>query len=195
MNQLDTLRILGLITEALEQVGVQYRVGGSVASSMLGIPRSTLDIDIVADLKPAHIVPLANLLDKEFYFDQEHALESVQKRSSFNLLHFETGIKVDLFVPKLKAFDQSAFSRQTSLVLHDLESPQKVIFATAEDVILHKLQWFEMGGRGSERQWNDILGVIRTQGSALDLEYMRHWAAELGLGGLLEDALREAEAV
>lgn len=188
----DTLRVLGIVTGALTQVGVTYRIGGSVASSALGMPRSTLDIDIVADLKPHNIGPLANLLGKDFYFDQEHALEAVGKRSSFNLLHFESGIKIDLFLPKASPFEQSAFSRQTEVYLDGLEPPRSVAFSTPEDVILHKLRWYDMGGRASERQWADILGVLRVQ-DGLDLEYLRHWAAELGVGDLLEAAFREAE--
>jgi hypothetical protein len=188
----DTFRVLGLITEALVRVDVIYRIGGSVASSALGMPRSTLDIDVVADLKPTHIAPLANLLGKAFYFDQEQALEAIQRRSSFNLLHFETSIKIDLFLPKTTPFEQSAFSRETQVFLGDLEPPRSVVFSTAEDTILHKLRWYDMGGRGSERQWNDILGVMQIQ-TSLDTAYLQHWAAELGLGELLEQAFKQAE--
>lgn len=185
--------VLGIVTSALEQTGVQYRIGGSVASSALGMSRMTLDIDIVADLKPQLVAPLASVLGKAFYFDQEHALEAIQRGSSFNLLHFESGIKIDLFLPKQTPFEQSAFRRETMVFLPDLEPPRTVVFSTPEDTILHKLRWYDMGGRSSERQWNDILGVLRVQ-TELDLEYLRHWAAELGLADLLEQAFKQADS-
>ncbi|MBO1438250.1 hypothetical protein [Meiothermus sp. CFH 77666] len=190
----ETLQVLKTVTAALEQAGVPYRVGGSVASSALGVPRMTLDIDIVADLRPHHIAPLAKLLGPDFYFDTEHALEAIQRRSGFNLLHFASAIKVDLFLPQPTPFEQSAFARELRITMDEPAPPQSIAFSTAEDTLLHKLRWYELGGRVSERQWGDVLGILRVQ-THLDWAYLRHWAAALGLLGLLEQALREAEAL
>ena len=66
--------------------------------------------------------------------------------------------------------------------------------ASAEDVVLHELRWFRDGGEVSDRQWSDVLGVLRVQGDALDVEHMRRWAAALGTSDLLERALSEAAA-
>jgi hypothetical protein len=187
----ETLEVLKTVTAALEQVGVPYRVGGSVASSALGVPRTTLDIDIVADLKPHHVAPLANLLGRGFYFDTEHALEAIGRRSGFNLLHFASAIKVDLFLPQSTPFDRAAFAREHRIALDDPVQPRSIAFSTAEDILLHKLRWYELGGRSSERQWGDVLGILRVQ-TGLDMEYLRYWAAELGLSGLLEEAQAQA---
>ncbi len=187
----ETLEVLKQVTRALEQVGVPYRVGGSVASSALGVPRATLDIDIVADLKPHHVAPLAHLLGQDFYFDQAHALEAIQRRSSFNLLHLDKAIKVDIFLLNPTPFEQSAFAREYRIRLEEPAPPYSVAFCTAEDILLHKLRWYEMGGRSSERQWGDILGILRVQ-TTLDLDYLRRWAGELGLAELLEQALAQA---
>ncbi len=186
-----TLEVLKQVTQALEQAGVPYRVGGSVASSALGVPRATLDIDIVADLQPHHVAPLAQLLGLDFYFDQAHALEAIRRRSSFNLLHLEKAVKVDIFLLKPSAFEQNAFAREYRITLEEPTPPYSVAFCTAEDILLHKLRWYEMGGRVSERQWGDILGILRVQ-TALDLAYLHHWAGELGLAELLEQALAQA---
>ncbi len=188
---LETLEVLRQVTAALEQVGVPYRVSGSVASSALGIPRATLDIDIVADLTPHHVAPLARLLGQDFYFDQVHALQAIQQRSSFNLLHLAKAIKVDIFLVNPTPFEQSAFAREHRITLEEPEPPYSVAFCTAEDILLHKLRWYELGGRSSERQWSDILGILRVQ-TTLDLDYLRRWARELGLLELLEQALAQA---
>lgn len=154
----------------------------------------TLGIDIVADLRPHRIAPLARRLGPDFYFDTEHALEAIQRRSGFNLLHFASAIKVDLFLPQPIPFEQSAFAREHRIALDEPAPPQSIAFSTAEDILLHKQRWYELGGRVSERQWGDVLGVLRVQ-THLDRAYLRHWAEELGLRGLLEEAQREAETL
>lgn len=99
-------------------------------------------------------------------------------------------MKVDLIPLKRRAFTKEEARRAQPQVLEMGTSPLKV--ATAEDALLTKLEWFEMGGRSSSRQWNDILGIIRQQGTALDLVYLRQWADSLSVRALLEQALTDA---
>ena len=63
---------------------------------------------------------------------------------------------------------------------------------SGEDTVLRKLQWYDEGGRTSDRQWSDVLGVLKAQGSRLDREYLATWADELGVRDLLGRALIEA---
>jgi len=188
----EATRITLLVTHTLEQIGIPYAVGGSFASSLHGIMRSTLDVDIVADMRLEHIMPLVAALSKEFYADDEMMKGAIEHHSSFNLIHYETAFKVDIFIRKLRAFDQMQLERRrTSIISTDPE--QSIYVASPEDVILSKLEWYRMGGETSERQWRDILGVLKTRAGELELDYLRKWAKELKVIDLLERALKDME--
>ena len=188
----EATRITLLVTHTLEQIGIPYAVGGSFASSLHGIMRSTLDVDIVADMRLEHIMPLVAALSKEFYADDEMMKGAIEHHSSFNLIHYETAFKVDIFIRKLRAFDQMQLERRrTSIISTDPE--QSIYVASPEDVILSKLEWYRMGGEVSDRQWRDILGVLKTRAGELELDYLRKWAKELKVSDLLERALKEME--
>ncbi len=191
MNFADTSKAIQDILEVFDSLGIDYRIGGSVASSTLGNFRATNDVDIVADLKPQQTRGFISALDGKFYVDDEYIAESIGRNRGFNLIHLQTMIKVDIFPIKARSFDRSAFLRKRSARLIE-DPPLKANLFTPEDVILSKLEWYEMGGRGSERQWNDILGVLRVQ-SELDIAYLRHWASDLGLLELLEQAFKLSE--
>lgn len=187
----ESTRITLLVTKTLESLDIPYAVGGSLASSLHGVMRSTLDVDIVADMRLEHIQPLVAALSKEFYADDEMMKDAIEHRSSFNLIHYETAFKVDIFIRKTRAFDQMQLERRrTSVIATDPE--QSVYVTSPEDVILSKLEWYRMGGEVSDRQWRDILGVLKTKSEQLDLAYLRKWAKELKVEDLLERALNEA---
>lgn len=180
------------VIDALEALGVPYMIGGSLASAVYGVARSTLDVDLVADLKMDLAEPLANALRDAFYVDVESIRDAIQRRSSFNLIHLETMFKVDVFVLKRRPYDQAEFDRRTEQVVA-AEPERSACVASAEDTALTKLEWYRLGGEGSERQWRDVLGVLRAQEGQLDLAYLRMWAPELGVADLLERALLEAQ--
>jgi hypothetical protein len=187
----EATRITLLVTQTLERLGIPYAIGGSLASSLHGVMRSTLDVDIVADMKLEHIPPLVAALSKEFYADDEMMRDAIEHYSSFNLIHYETAFKVDIFIRKTRAFDEMQLSRRrSSLIATDPD--QSVYVTSPEDTILAKLEWYRMGGEVSDRQWRDILGVMKTRAGDLDLEYLKHWAGELKVGDLLKRALDEA---
>lgn len=174
--------------------GVPHRIGGSLASSVHGVARSTLDVDIVADLPGALARLLVLELGSEYYADEESIRDAVRLRSSFNLVHFATMVKVDVFLPKTGDYDRAAFQRFRREPLDEHSPQERFTIVTAEDIVLRKLLGYEAGGRVSERQWNDVRGVLSVQGEDLDRAYLDAWARWLGIAELLDRARADADA-
>ena len=180
-----------LVIRALDALDVPYLIGGSLASAVHGVARATVDTDLVADLRPEHAQPLAQALADAFYVDVESIQDAIRRHSSFNVIHLEMMFKVDVFVRKQRPFDQAQFDRRVAQVI--ATEPERTAYvASAEDTVLAKLEWFRMGGEVSERQWRDVLGVLKVQGERLDRDYLRRWAAALRVSDLLERVLIEA---
>jgi hypothetical protein len=190
-SEADLLAALEPVVAVFDRLGIDYQLGGSVASSVYGMARATMDVDLVAAVAPEHVEPIVAALATDYYVDDGMIREAIAHRSSFNLIHQPTMLKVDVFLPKARAYDRQALARRVRDRLEDSPGAREFYFATAEDVVLAKLEWFDRGGRSSERQWNDILGVLRVQGEAIDVDYLRRWAADLALEELLARALRE----
>jgi len=187
----DSIRVMLLVTGLLENMGIPYAVGGSLSSSVHGIMRSTMDIDIVADLRREHIPSFVSALSPVFYADDEMMRDAISHHSSFNLIHYDTAIKVDIFIPKERIFDRLQLERRIACVV--TEEPEHSVYVTSpEDIILAKLEWYRMGGEVSDRQWGDILGVVKTKSGQLDLAYLHRLAKELAVEDLLERALQDA---
>jgi hypothetical protein len=180
-----------LVVDALESLRVPYFVVGSLASAAYGVARATLDADLVADLQTGHAEPLAEALGQAFYVDLDTIRDAILQRNSFNVIHLGTAFKVDVFVCGDHRYDREQLRRRTPQAIGG-EAGRTVYFGTAEDTVLSKLAWYRSGGEVSERQWTDVLGVLRVQRDRLDHVYLRTWAEELGLVDLLERALREA---
>lgn len=189
----EPLQITLKVTTAFEQLGIQYFVGGSLASSVFGLVRATMDADLIADIHPEQIALLVNVLKNEFYIDAEMILDAVLHSSSFNLIHLESMFKVDVFVLKQQPFDLVQMKRRVPLIIEET-NPSPVYFSTAEDMILAKLTWFRSSGEVSERQWRDVLGMIQIQGERLDMDYLHTWAKTLGLSDLLQKAIFDVSA-
>ena len=188
MTAPDLLLALGPVLEALRALGVRHYVGGSIASSAHGVPRASIDADVVAELLPRHAAPLAAALRETYYISEERVRDAVSRRGSFNVIHLETMVKVDVFVSRDRPFDRRAFDRARPAVP---EGGSEIPVSSPEDTVLAKLEWFRRGGEVSERQWTDVVGVLRA-GGALDEAYLRRGAAELDVADLLERVLAEA---
>ena len=188
----ELLDALMPVVEAFDMLGVAWYVGGSVASGAFGEFRATNDVDVVADLRPPHAEPLVASLGEAYYADLEAIRSAIRRRASFNAVHFATMLKIDVFVPKGRAYDQEALRRRVTRQASTDPDAANLHLASAEDVVLAKLDWYRQGDGASERQWNDVQGVLRVQATALDVAYLRRWSAELGVHELLERALAEA---
>jgi hypothetical protein len=188
----DILAALCPVVQTFEELGIAYRIVGSVASSTHGVPRSTLDVDIVADIGPEDVPGLVEQLKGQYYVEEGAVREAIQRRSSFNLIHQATIVKVDVFVLATRPFDQQAFQRVRTTSLEEGEGSREFNLVTPEDLVVKKLEWYRAGGEVSDAQWRDVVGVLKVQGKALDLEHLRHWAADLGVSDLLERALGES---
>lgn len=179
------------VIEAIEGLGSPYLVGGSYASSAHGIARATMDIDILAAIPGKLAGALAARLQPEFYADELAIEQAIAAKRSFNVIHLETMFKVDVFVSRRDAFDIKQLERRRlEIVSRDPERSAYV--ASPEDIILSKLRWYRQTNEKSERQWSDVLGVMSVQADKLDLEYLEHWATELGVSDLFERALGQS---
>lgn len=187
----ESLSVALSVARILDALEVRWFLGGSLASSVHGVPRATLDADIVADLTPAHVKPLLRSLGNEWYMDEGAIRAAMESRSSFNLIHLGSAMKVDVFLPKLRRFDGGQFARASRTPITE-EAGAEIPVCAAEDIIVAKLEWFRIGQETSERQWSDIVGVMRINKGGLNLELLRESSRELGVMDLLEKALAEA---
>ncbi len=187
----DAIHVILLVTDVFEKMRIPYAVGGSISSSVHGVMRSTMDVDIVADMRLEHISGFIESLSTSFYADDEMIRDAINRHSCFNLIHLATAYKVDVFIPKQRAFDRMQLERRVATLI--TAEPEKAIYVTSpEDIILSKLEWYRMGDEVSDSQWRDILGVLKTKAGQLDLEYMRRSAKSLKVEHLLEKVLIES---
>lgn len=185
----DILATIAGVVEVFEKLGISYLIGGSVASSVHGIPRSTQDADLVADIKDSEVTELIMQLGDRYYLSEQAVREAIQRQFSFNLIDQQTLLKVDVFILKDQPFNQASFSRRQEAQVE--ENFRHFNIYTPEDILLQKLIWFQAGGGVSERQWLDVLGILKMQES-LDRSYLDEWAARLNLADLLAKAWQEA---
>lgn len=174
----QVLREISLLLEGAE---IPYMVTGSFASSMLGMPRTTRDLDVVVAPESHQIPALISAFDPEvWYIDPFVVREAVDRKSMFNVVHLESGWKIDVILRKDRPWSHEEFSRRSPLVVGGTE----IMFLRAEDSILSKLEWVRHGG--SLRQLEDAGTVLDVQGDAIDFAYLERWARELGLTDLLD---------
>jgi hypothetical protein len=179
------------VLEVMDLLEIRYQVVGSLASSMHGIPRATMDVDLIVNLRPDQIEEFAATLKADFYADPETIKEALGRQRSFNLIHYASAFKFDIFPLLEDEYSQTQFGRRQFAETTSLGDPIECAVATAEDTILNKLRWYRTGGETSERQWNDLRGILQVSGSRLDLAYLNTWAPRLGMADLLERLLHE----
>lgn len=192
MQAPDAVDAMTGVVEALERLGVAYYVGGSMASSVHGIGRTTRDVDLVADLAMEHAALLVKSLEATYYVSLPAVFEAITRKSCFNLIHTQTAFKVDVFVVKDREYDRTAMRRVRK---ESFDNRQEFFVASPEDIVLAKLEWFRLGDEVSETQWRDVVNVLHVQGNSLEQSYLDRWATELGVADLLERAKEEVRAL
>jgi hypothetical protein len=188
----DPIAVTLIVTTALDDLGVPYAIGGSLASALHGVVRATMDADIIAAILPPHVTPFLSTLGDAFYADEDVIRQAVDRRQSFNLIHLESMFKIDVFVAGPRPLDRAQLARRQRYIL--IESTEQAAYVTsAEDTILAKLSWYRLGGETSERQWRDISGILQVQQQQLDMAYLHRLAAEIEVGDLLARAVEQAQ--
>jgi len=184
------------LVEVFDRLSVPYLVGGSVASSVHGIYRSTNDVDFIVQFSERDISPLVAELGSEFYADPDMMREALRHQRSFNLIHYASSGKFDVFPLPDDPFSRTELARgameEATLAGGEII---RCKVASAEDTILSKLVWYRAGGEQSERQWNDLRGLRAVRGSSLDRSYLEKWAVYLQVPDLLERLFAEQEAL
>ncbi|HBO46412.1 MAG TPA: hypothetical protein DD670_21285 [Planctomycetaceae bacterium] len=174
---MDPSELLRKVAGAFESLEVRYLVTGSMATIAFGEPRFTNDIDVVAWLPETKVADYCELFPPPEYYCYPPAVrEAVRNRSQFNIIHPSSGLKADIMIPKDSEFDRSRLSR---CVWIPTSGTSRARFASPEDVIIKKLDYFKEGG--SDKHIRDIAGVLRVRGDRLDRTYIAEWAERLGL--------------
>jgi hypothetical protein len=184
----DVIDVALRVAAALESVGARYFLGGSLASSLDGQPRATNDIDFVIDIPIGKVGALAAALGADFEVDGDTLRDAVLHGRCANVFYLPQILKIDFFGHGHGPYDESEFSRSRAVTVR---ADRTLIVKAPEDTVLRKMLWYREGGEVSDRQWHDILGVLRTQGSRLDIDYVRTWAARLSVVDLLDRATAE----
>jgi hypothetical protein len=193
MSQADeTLDVLREVVGVLDRIGIQYALGGSIASAYYGESRSTRDADLSVEPFPGREREFVESFGPPYYVSEGAVVEAIRRRSTFNLIQTELAFKVDFFVRSERPFASSVMQRRSAIAFpgHPQDS---LSIVSVEDVILLKLEWYRLGNEVSDRQWGDVQGVLRIQRGRLDWAYLEHWAAELGVADLLTTARNQAD--
>ena len=181
------------IINVFDEMGISYYLCGSLASSAYGLSRTTQDIDLVSDISMGHVNSFVEKLKEKYFIDAEMLRNAIKSETSFNLIHLDTMFKIDIFILKVDPYSKTSFNRIQEDSLDQGKDSLKIFISSPEDVILSKLIWFKLGSEISERQWLDILGVIKIQGDNLDKEYLIQWSKQRDIYDLLRKAFKECD--
>lgn len=188
----DALEAFDPVASIFDELGIAYQLGGSVASSIHGFPRGTLDVDVQADIRDHHVQPLVERLEPDWMVTTAMVREALRYRTSFNIIPVDDIAKIDIFVPKNTPFDVSSASRSEKNIVMSDGKVVPYYVGSLEDTILRKLYWYRLGGYGIEQKWLDVLGMIKAHAFDVDLDYLEKWAPELGVKDLKDKALDES---
>ena len=175
----------------LEGMKIPYVLGGSLASSMQGAPRSTNDADIMVAPFAGRENEFAAGYGEDYYVSVPSIVDANRCRSSFNIINTTIGFKVDFFVQKSREFDASVMARRQARFVPEGATEATAVLSV-EDAILTKLEWYRLGGEVSERQWRDVVEMLEAQWARVDHAYLAKWAKEIHVNDLLKAAVEQA---
>lgn len=192
MTDPQELKILADFAEILDKLQISYAIGGSIASSIYGQVRFTQDADITVEPFDDHAEKFYQDIKSDFYISKTAMYQALKDKTGFNLIHLSSAFKIDIFIRKDTNYQKQLLSRRKLIKLQDShQNPVSVV--SPEDIILLKLQWYKQADCSSERQWNDVLGVIKIRKKEIDIEYLRKWSCILGINELLQNALKQTD--
>lgn len=189
----EPLRVTAVVGAVLDRLEVPWLVGGSLASSIHGIPRATQDADLVADLRLPHLAPFVAAMEQDFYCSDDAVRDAIRLRASFNVIHYATAMKVDIFMLKGDSLSRAEMERRIFQLVGESDGVRLPV-ASPEDIILQKLDWYRRGDRVSDRQWRDVLGVLKVGAATIDHDYLAAQGAAWGLSELLNEAFEAVKA-
>jgi hypothetical protein len=191
LTPIDPIALATVIAGILDDLRIRYVIGGSVAASIYGEPRSTLDLDMMIDADEEKVEALVARLRRDFYVNRDDAVEAARLHSSFSAVEVATSMKVDFFLAEKDSFAQEQMARRRPV---RIASVAPLHFYAPEDLIIRKLMWYRAGGEQSQRQWRDVAGIMRTSGEQIDFDYLREAAAKVGVTDLLLRLEKEEHA-
>lgn len=175
--------VLKKVISALKENEIPYMLTGAIAVNYYGRPRLTHDIDIIVNIKKIHIQSIVDNFSQEFYVSPEGIEDAIKNCSAFNVIHNETGLKIDFWMLADDEYDKTRFSRKERQIIFDRE----MYISSVEDTVLIKLRWYKKST--SEKHIIDAKGILQVQGESIDNNYLRKWAEKLSVGGILKKLL------
>lgn len=187
----DFLDVAFLVADAIDATDSEYFVGGSVASSLQGEPRATNDIDFVVAMLSHRVRAFVEKLGRDFEVDQAMLRDALSRGASANIFYLPMVTKIDIFGLGSTPYDEVEFARRRRVKVRT--SGAELWIKSPEDTILRKLLWYREGGQVSDKQWRDVVEVLRIRGPELDPAYLDLWAGRLGVDALLARARIDAD--
>lgn len=182
---MDLVSLLKIVVNRLEKAEIPYMLSGGLAVSYWGLPRTTHDIDIVIEAKSEDEEKIVNLFKKDFYISPEATKEAIEKRFTFNIIHFKTNLKVDFWLVKKDSFGLSEFKRRLKRKIFNKE----IFIISPEDLILSKLLGYKE--TGSDRRLEDAKSILKI--SRVNLNHIKGWAQKQSTIDILEEILKKLE--
>ncbi|KAF0134977.1 MAG: hypothetical protein FD145_358 [Candidatus Saganbacteria bacterium] len=173
-------KLLKHVAAKFDKLEIPYAITGALGSSFYGQPRTTHDFDIVVHLiaEKGKSKQIIKEFANDFYVSEEAIIDSLIHQTMFNIIHHDTGIKIDCWILKNDSFSRESFKRRKK----ENFSGSSLFFLSPEDLILNKLLWYKESD--SEKQLKDIRGILEMQ--KIDANYINKWAAKLKVADILK---------
>jgi hypothetical protein len=186
----DLLDAILPLSVMLEKLQIPYYIQGTIANSFYGMQRATFEVDVVADFYLEQVGDLQEQLKPFYAIDVQVMRDATCLRTYFKVVHIESLIMVKVLLSQMFDFERQMYQRVQHHKLS--EDCQPVCVASPEDIILTQLRQYRIEGESADDQWNEILGVLKVQGTGLDFVYLEQWAQKLEIVDLLRKGYVDA---